>query len=46
MRDCVINRVVNQHQPLIHALSCTFKQVSIRLQVESGAPFNADGNLN
>ena len=35
---------VNQHQPLVHALSRTFK-LSIHHQVESGAPFNADGNL-
>ena len=36
---------VNQHQPVVHALSHTFKRLSIRHQVESGAPFNADRNL-
>ena len=36
---------VNQHQPLVHALSRTFKRLSIGHQVESGAPFNADRNL-
>ena len=35
---------VNQHQPLVHALSRTFKRLSIRHQVESGAPFNANRN--
>ena len=36
---------VSQHQPLVHALFRTFKRLSIRHQVESGAPFNADRNL-
>ena len=36
---------VNQHQPLVHALSHTFKRLPIRHQVESGAPFNTDSNL-
>ena len=36
---------VNQHQPVVHALSRTFKWLFIRYQVESGAPFNADRNL-
>ena len=36
---------VNQHQALVHALSRTFKRKSIRHQVESGAPFNADRDL-
>ena len=31
---------VNQHQPLVHALSRTFKSMSIRHQAESGAPFH------
>ena len=35
----------NQHQPLIHALSRTFKRMSIRQKVESGAPLNADRDL-
>ena len=33
---------VNQHQPLIHATSRFLKQMSVRHQVESGTPFNAD----
>ena len=33
---------VNHHQPLVHALSHTLKRMSIRHQVESGAPFNAE----
>ena len=33
---------VNQHQPLVHALSRTLKGLSIHHQVESGAPFHAD----
>ena len=36
---------VNQHQPLVHALSRTLKRMSIRHQVESGAPFNAERDL-
>ena len=36
---------VSQHQPLVHGLSCTFKRLSVRHQVESGAPFNGDRNL-
>ena len=36
---------VNRHQPLVHALSRNFKRLSIRHQVDSGAPFNADRNL-
>ena len=36
---------VNQHQPLVHALSRTLKSMSIRHQVESGAPFHADRDL-
>ena len=36
---------VNEHQPLVHALSRTFKRKSIRHQVESGTPFNADRDL-
>ena len=36
---------VNQHQLLVHALSRTFKSMSIRHQVESGAPFRADRDL-
>ena len=36
---------VNQHQPLVHALSRTFKQMSIRHQMESEVPFNADRDL-
>ena len=35
----------NRHQPLVHAMSRTFKRLSIRHQVESGTPFNADRNL-
>ena len=30
---------VNQHQSLVHALSRTIKRLSVRHQVESGAPF-------
>ena len=36
---------INQHQPLVHALSHAFRWLSIRHQVESGAPFNADRNV-
>ena len=36
---------VNQHHPLVHALSCTFNRMSIRHQVESPDPFNADRDL-
>ena len=36
---------VNQQHTLVHALSRTFERSSIHHQVESGAPFNADGNL-
>ena len=36
---------VNQHQPLVHALSCTLKSLSIRHQVESGTPFHANRGL-
>ena len=35
----------NQHQPLVHALSRTLKSMSIRHQVESGAPFHANRDL-
>ena len=35
----------NQHQPLVHALSRTFKRLFIRHQVESRALFNADRNF-
>ena len=31
-----------RHKSLVHALSRIFKRTSIRQQVESGAPFNAD----
>ena len=36
---------VNQHQPFVHALSRTLKSMSIRHQVESGAPSHADRDL-
>ena len=36
---------VNQHQPLVHATSRFLKRTSVRHQVESGAPFNADRDL-
>ena len=36
---------VNQHQPLLQAISCTLKRLGIIHQVESGEPFTADGNL-
>ena len=36
---------VNQHQPLVHALSRTLNRMSIRHQVENGAPFNAEMDL-
>ena len=35
-------RAGNQHQPLVHATSCFLKLMSVRHQVESGSPFNAD----
>ena len=44
--DCVIDRVRKSNSTkLVHALSRTFKRMSIRHQVESGAPFNADRDL-
>ena len=36
---------VNQHQPLVHALSRTLESMSIRHQVKSRAPFHADRDL-
>lgn len=36
---------VNQHQHLVHALFRTFKHMSTCHRVESGAAFNADGDL-
>ena len=36
---------VNQHQPLVHALFRTLKSISIRHQVERGAPFHANRNF-
>lgn len=36
---------VNQHQPLLHAISCTRKRLWIPYQVESGEPCTADRNL-
>ena len=33
---------VNQHHPLVHALSRTLKSMPIRHQVESGAPFHTN----
>ena len=36
---------VNQHQLLIHATSRFLKRISVRHQVESDSPFNADGDL-
>ena len=36
---------VNQHQPLLHAISRTLKRLGIPHQVESGEPFTADRNL-
>ena len=36
---------VNQHQPLVYALSRIFKRMSILHQVENGARFNADMDL-
>ena len=37
---------VNQHQPVVHGTSCFLTQMSVRHQVESGAPFNADRRMN
>ena len=37
---------MNQHQPLVHAFSRTLKSMSIRRQVESGAPFHANRDVN
>ena len=45
---CTFHRAgaqVNQHQPLVHALSRIFKRMPIHQQVESGAPVNAGRNL-
>ena len=36
---------VNEHQPLVHATSLFLKRMSVRHQVASGAPFNADRDL-
>ena len=36
---------VNQHQPLLHAISYTLKRLGIPHQVESGEPFIAERNL-
>ncbi|CAN0496495.1 unnamed protein product, partial [Laminaria digitata] len=33
---------VNQHQPLVHAISRTLKRLGIRHQVESGEAFTAN----
>ena len=35
----------NQHQPLVHERSRAIKRMSIRHQVESGDPFNAERDL-
>ena len=37
---------VNEHQPLVHATSLFLKRMSVRHQVASGAPFNADRDLS
>ena len=48
--EYVIDRAgqVNKHHPLVHALSRTFRIMSIRHKVESGAPFhpNRDFRMN
>ena len=36
---------MNQHQPLLHAISLTLKRLWISHQIESGEPFTADRNL-
>ena len=36
---------VNQHQPLLHAISGTLKRLGIPHQVESGEPFTAERNF-
>ena len=36
---------LNQHQPLLHAISRTLKRLGISRQVESGEPFTAERNL-
>ena len=36
---------VNKHQSFVHATSRFLKRMSVRHQVESGAPFNADRDL-
>ena len=36
---------VNQHQPLVHAMSNTLKRLGTQHQVESGKPFTVDRNL-
>ena len=36
---------VNQHQPLLHAISSTVKRLGVPHQVESGEPFTTDRNL-
>ena len=37
---------VNQRRPLVHATSRVLKRTFVRLQVESGAPFDADRGLS
>ena len=36
---------VNQHQPLLHAISRTLKRLGVPHQLESGEPFTTDRNL-
>ena len=36
---------MNQHQPLLHAISGTLKRLGIPHQVESGEPFTGERNL-
>lgn len=35
----------NQHQPLVHAISRLLKRMSVRHQVEGGAPFNIERDI-
>ena len=36
---------MNQHQPLLHAISRTLERLGVPHQVESGEPFTAERNL-
>lgn len=39
------NAQASRHQPLVHALSCTFKRLSTHHQVKIGSPYNVNRDL-